>query len=568
MTRFLTFLAVCISCGLNAQASYYVSPTGDNSDNGTLFDPFLTINHALSLAVPGTTIYLMGGTYSEVIFMPSGTSSDRITLTKYGTQVPTLVSPAGNTNAIINIVDANYITIKGLEITGYAANDARAIQVEGVCAGISIINNAIHDIHFSTNPNAPVSAATNAQPIIVYGTNPVTPITGLRIESNLIYDCRTGFSEAVAVNGNVSGFTIDHNIIYNITNIGIDAIGGEGTCPFVQNDVARNGVIRWNEVFHCVSAYATSAGIYTDGASDVVIENNTVYECGWGIEVGCENAGTVSSNIKVRNNIVFHNLEGGIVIGGYDYPVNSGKVTNSVVQQNTIVNNNTADSNGEVIINYTENCTFNGNIVYNTTTSELMFNDAGSINLSCNYNCYYAGSVGQFSWNGNSYSGLANWQSASGVDANSMEREPLLVNISTLNFHMSALSPCIDSGDVAFVADPSESDMDTSTRLQNGRVDIGADEYGTAVGFIDTFDDNRVFWHTDYENDQFTIRWKNPLNYREEICLLDVTGKVLSSHEMCYGDQVVTIYFGGLPPGTYYAFLRGRSTVFPIVVPD
>ncbi len=42
--------------------------------------------------------------------------------------------------------------------------------------------------------------------------------------------------------------------------------------------------------------------------------------------------------------------------------------------------------------------------------------------------------------------------------------------------HLSALSPCIDAGDPAFVADPNETDIDGEPRVQHCRVDMGADE--------------------------------------------------------------------------------------------
>jgi len=105
-------------------------------------------------------------------------------------------------------------------------------------------------------------------------------------------------------------------------------------------------------------------------------------------------------------------------------------------------------------------------------------------------------------------------------------------------------------------------------RLQNERVDIGADEYGTAVGVLNMMDGNQMAWRTDYVNDQLVISWEKPLRYQEKVILIDVMFRTLSTHDMCYGDQSVTIYFGGLPPGTYYAFLRGMSVVVPLVVPD
>ena len=66
ITRSL-FAIVIIVSPLAANAStYYVSPAGNDSNNGTIIgSPFLTISKAVGLANPGDTIYLRGGTYGS-----------------------------------------------------------------------------------------------------------------------------------------------------------------------------------------------------------------------------------------------------------------------------------------------------------------------------------------------------------------------------------------------------------------------------------------------------------------------------------------------------------------------
>ena len=122
--------------------------------------------------------------------------------------------------------------------------------------------------------NAFVNASTNAQGIIVYGTNATTAITNLKIQNNQLYDCRLGYSEGIAVNGNVNGFEVTGNTVYNLTNIGIDLIGHEGACPNPTNDQARNGLVKNNIVHDCLSTYASSGGIYIDGGKIITVENN------------------------------------------------------------------------------------------------------------------------------------------------------------------------------------------------------------------------------------------------------------------------------------------------------
>ena len=59
---------------------YYVAPTGDNENPGTLDDPWQTIQKAAETLVAGDTVYIRAGTYFEqVIPLNSGSSSHFIT---------------------------------------------------------------------------------------------------------------------------------------------------------------------------------------------------------------------------------------------------------------------------------------------------------------------------------------------------------------------------------------------------------------------------------------------------------------------------------------------------------
>src|SRR5450830_1039146 len=56
----------------------YVSPTGSDSNSGSIQAPFRTISKAASVAKPSTTIHVAAGTYGNVINSKSGTSTGRI----------------------------------------------------------------------------------------------------------------------------------------------------------------------------------------------------------------------------------------------------------------------------------------------------------------------------------------------------------------------------------------------------------------------------------------------------------------------------------------------------------
>jgi len=116
--------------------TYYVSPTGSDSNSGTISSPFLTVQRGQTAAVAGDLIYLRGGTYtmsaSQISFddglyscvtylNKSGTASAPIEYRAYTGEVPIFdfknVKPA-NRRVTAFLVTGSYIYIKGIEIIG------------------------------------------------------------------------------------------------------------------------------------------------------------------------------------------------------------------------------------------------------------------------------------------------------------------------------------------------------------------------------------------------------------------------------------------------------------------
>ncbi|OGZ29129.1 MAG: hypothetical protein A2562_00750, partial [Candidatus Nealsonbacteria bacterium RIFOXYD1_FULL_39_11] len=74
----------CGSCPVSGENDYYVSPSGDDSNPGTLAQPFKTIQKCADIAMPGRTCYLRQGTYRETVTPAhSGNSTAPITFKSY-----------------------------------------------------------------------------------------------------------------------------------------------------------------------------------------------------------------------------------------------------------------------------------------------------------------------------------------------------------------------------------------------------------------------------------------------------------------------------------------------------
>jgi hypothetical protein len=108
-------------------ATYYVSPTGTDTNNGSLAFPFKTITKAISSAVAGDIIYLRGGTHvytTRINISKNGTSANRFYLLAYPGDARPVLDFSGmainSSNRGIDI-SGSYWYFKGFDI--YKAGD-------------------------------------------------------------------------------------------------------------------------------------------------------------------------------------------------------------------------------------------------------------------------------------------------------------------------------------------------------------------------------------------------------------------------------------------------------------
>lgn len=498
----ICILIVCFNTNvIFAQAAnYYVSSAGSDSNPGTLEKPFKSIKKACSMVLPGGTIYVRGGIYNERITITSSGSEDKgfITLANYPGESP-ILDGSGLTvpdayTGMVFIENKAYIRISGFEIRNYKASSTSpvpvGVHIRGSANNIEIKNNKIHNIETNTN----ASKVGNAHGIAVYGASSVSA-KKIIIEGNEIYNCKLGSSEALTINGNVEDFHVIKNNVHHNDNIGIAVIGWEKTSD--ADDQARNGVVAGNTVSF-ISSYGNPAygvdycagGIYSDGARDVTMEKNRIFNCDIGIEVASEHKGKSTSNIKVLNNIIYNNNLTGIAFGGYDS--NRGSTIDCKFLNNTLYNNDTnVTGSGEVLMQFsTSGNIFCNNILYSGSQSVFISNqykeNSGNI---FDYNIYYSlnGTLGsKWMWKNEDIQGFDKYRSVSGNDKNSKFINPqfVAINVNTPDFRIKEGSLAIDSGAPVNFA---EFDFDGNKRNSAQRVDCGAYEFGSGIAEVKTY---------------------------------------------------------------------------------
>lgn len=433
----------------------------------------VTIQAALDQAVAGdiVTVHEKATPYYETLVFRTGGSvaAGPLVLRAAPGEHPVIDGTGVSKRDLIRIDGKSHVRIEGLTLRHLAGvTDASAIRFVGSGTQIELRNNHIHGLF-----------GRNAMAITFYGTEP-TAITDVVIDGNLVHDVQAAPSEVITLNGNVSGFEVTNNIVRDVNNIGIDAIGGEQDIQSNTTLVARNGVIRGNRVERARSSYGGgfAAGIYVDGGRDIVVENNSVRESDVGIEIGAENPGIVTRNIVVRNNVVARNEKAGIGFGGY--AVNRGRVEQSRFEHNTVFENDTLGRGfGELWIQYGTANVVQHNVFVALSGRTLLNSDLADPGNTIDWNLWWSpetAASARFRWGGVALSGFDAWRASSGRDGNGQFAAPLFVAAPS-DFRLAAGSPAVDAGSPAFTADPAEQDFDAGVRQSGLRTDLGADEF-------------------------------------------------------------------------------------------
>ena len=489
-------LLVCASGAFGQRnSSFYVSTTGDDSNPGTLTAPCRTVQHAADMVRAGGTVNVRGGIYEELLSInASGNSSDGfITFRSYPGETAILDATRftpKDRSGIVTIHSQSYVRVEGFEIRNFRTAEHRlaplGIDVRGSGSHIELLKNNVHHIEQTFPGRDHPGSGGNGFGIAVYGTDAKAPITDLIIDGNEVHHLKTGSSESLVVNGNVTNFRITHNVVHDNNNIGIDVIGFERTAPDPAVDQARDGVVSGNLVYNITSrgnpAYGDvqdSDGIYVDGGTRILIEQNVIHDVDFGIELASEHKDRATSYITARNNLIYHCHTAGVSIGGY--APERGHTDHSTVVNNTLYENDTsATGSGEFQMqwNMTDDV-FENNIVYAGPRCLVSLNrsrvDKNKPSLIIEHNLYYCASGSQAStWVEVSATvkGFDKHVEATGNDRHSHFSDPLFVDAAKNNFHLRSDSPALAAGTTDRVT-MGEQDIEGSSRVKSGKIDIG-----------------------------------------------------------------------------------------------
>ncbi len=480
--------------------SLYVSVSGNDSNPGTIGAPLRTISKAATIATPGSTVYVRGGVYNErVVVKVSGTAAggyiqfqgfpgEKAIVDGSGLAMPPVIStPIG----LIQITNRSYIIVSGIEVRNYNSNSSSffpaGISITGAGTHLEIRHNRIHVIN---------NGIHGAHGLAVYGTGALNSLNNVIVDGNELYGLVLGTSESMALNGNVQHWSVTNNIIHDCNNIGIDAIGFEGTAPDPTVDQARDGLISGNVVFNINDntnpAYPpgdnSAGGIYVDGGTRIIIERNISHNNNIGLELASEHSGRTTSLVTARSNLIYLNTGPGISIGGFD--ASAGGTDHCTIINNTLLDNDSTpnDGSGEFQMQHfpsdgsaTHNL-FENNILFANSQGVLITNPftMPAAGVALDFNLYFApnGDPNSNTWQfGNtSYNTFSSYHLATGMDAHSKFANPQFLSTVLPQLWVQATSPAVSAGTNPGSSTVGTIDQAGFARVRGVGIDIGAYE--------------------------------------------------------------------------------------------
>ena len=164
LTASLQFTAVTTTQA--AVKTYYVSPTGDDANSGTIDSPFKTLYFVSTRVIhTGDTLILRGGTYMDDSFWvtSNGTEKSPITIKAYEGETPVISGNGGQYSSMLFLLGSKYYIIDGLTIKDANETCYDTLSMSGA-TNVTIRNCTFKDL---SNNGYSMISATNITNVVI-----------------------------------------------------------------------------------------------------------------------------------------------------------------------------------------------------------------------------------------------------------------------------------------------------------------------------------------------------------------------------------------------------------------
>ena len=442
-----------------SNATYYVSPSGSNSNPGTRTDPWATPGYGSKKLKPGDTLVILGGRYSlstywdDMITPPTGASGAWITIKGESGKRPVLAGKEDLFSAV-DISNTSYIRIENLEIT----SDNGAKFRGGVEATGGPVNHVVLEDLYIHN-------------IDDFGVN-IGDTSDFQI-----LDCDISYCAGGAIGGPAGQHGGVRNLLISGCHLSYSGHyyqGGPGPGPYDRPDgfgiEPSEGPI---EIRDTTAEHNLGDGLDSKAANthihECVVANNT-----------CDGVKLWAHDSKIENTLIYGTGDGadsqwvGIVVEDQNTPNARFEIVNVTLHDNpsrqaypmTVQ----YDMSNPIALLMRNTIVANGH-------GEAYFGD--SVKLTCDHNIFYRpGEEVQVHANGKDYTTAQ--VEAGELGQGNLCADPKFVRPAwgeTGDYHLRQDSPAIDAG--ASEGAPSI-DLDGNARPHGKGYDTGAYEFGAS----------------------------------------------------------------------------------------
>lgn len=273
---------------------------------------------------------------------------------------------------------------------------------------------------------------------------------------------------------------------------------------------------------------------------NIIIQDNVAYIGGG---VFCLESNPSLINVLVNNNQALIESEG---IGGGIALLNS----NSLLVNVSMTNNYAGNFGGGIYLSMNSEISLSSCILWNNNPIQVYFDpNSGTDTLTVSYSDTQGGTDSIITNN----HGEVVWL------AGNINQDPLFVDSGDFPFQINDFSPCIDAGtpDTMGLNLP-EYDLAGEIRIFNNRVDMGAYEWNTFVGFEESGKTNsEISCYPNPFTSSITIEYELNKTSVIQLYVYDYLGKLMDRMDLrqTQGKQQIKWNAEGLPTGMYYSVL-------------
>jgi len=481
-------MAVARTTAKPGATTYFVDrnhSAANDSNPGTESAPWRTIQKAANAAVAGDTVYIKEGVYSErVTLANSGAAGGYITFKGYpGHSVVVDGTSNSGWHGLISIHGKDYIKVEGLEIRNNTVGWGVLVEHEEGNVNNAATHIALSDLDVHHTGGEAIQVRGNADDILIencVARDALGSYSGIDI-----YQWDGGRPHHVTVTGctayNFPSFAgiaseqadnllIENNVTYN-SELGIDVGSGD------------NNMIRKNSVYSCTNGIALSSNEDSEIYDNVIynIYDEALYNYYWSAH------GEAHARNKWYRNLIYNagfgiyesNRKG---TSGAEGPTSDHEYFNNVFYN--------IGTHGSYRTPFwwrgVQNIKFYNNTVYMNagyTAFELTASSQGAEFL--NNAVSISGNVAVYNINDGSSAAARDYNcywnrngTVGAVGAHDVVGNPRFANAAVGDFHLQPNSPCIDAGTtLSGFGD----DKDGRPRPQGARWDIGAYEFAPSL---------------------------------------------------------------------------------------